>query len=333
MKECVRLRKKLRRMSQNDETASSAEQGASIIDSVFDFLYHDARRIGSFIAQIDPAGHLTSLKQIEAVETGSGMDFNASTSGTIAIARAGAALQDRRTASERESLERTYDPLWTNALSLLDMLDERQMIHDGLVGARIGQFVKISGSLTVTDLTLWKGLWSMPALKEVMSDSVTPDTSSQQQRNRAGRRKHEATRSAPNQKTTLEHQMDAALGLIGMLPHTIQARIITDDGTSAWCSLREDGLVVSASDLTLKHGTTVSGRWTMVGVLDALAEIGPDGLATQSALDARKETQAVGVGPMGDLMQSLTPAIRGLLGRPNQAHGITPLVIFRKINV
>jgi len=31
------------------------------------------------------------------------------------------------------------------------------------------------------------------------------------------------------------------------------------------------------------------------------------------------------------LMQSLTPAIRALLGRPPQAYGMTPLVIFRTV--
>ena len=135
------------------------------------------------------------------------MDFSANTSGIIAIARAGAALQDRSTTSERESLERTYDPLWTNALALLDMLDERGMIHYGLKAARIGQIVKLSGSLSVTDLTLWKGLWSLPALKEVLAENAaSSQESSSGAQNREQRRKAESgKRNATPAKSVLEH--------------------------------------------------------------------------------------------------------------------------------
>lgn len=308
-----------------------AEPDAQTTDSVYDFLYHDPRRVGSFIAQMDASGHLTSLKQTETAESGSGMKSSAHASGSVAIARGGAGFEDQRTATERESLERTYDPLWTNALALLDMLDQRSLIQDGLLAARIGQFVKVSGALTVTDLTLWKGLWSMPALKEVLADSASGDAM-KPTLNREQRRKSEATNKGKTQpKTPLEHSMEAGLALVGMLPHTIQARLTTDSVEMVWCSLKEEGLVVSASDLTLKHGLTVSGVWTMVGVLDALPEVDINGMPTATALSEIIDTQAVGVSPIGELMQHLTPAIRGILGRPSTAYGITPLVIFRQV--
>jgi len=88
------------------------------------------------------------------------------------VARGGASFEDQRAAAERESLERTYDPLWANALGLLDLLGERKMIRDGVASARIGQFVKVSGSISVSDLTMWKGLWSLPALKQVLAENA-----------------------------------------------------------------------------------------------------------------------------------------------------------------
>ena len=36
--------------------------------SVYDFLYHDARRVGSYLAQFEASGLLQSLKQTVAVE-------------------------------------------------------------------------------------------------------------------------------------------------------------------------------------------------------------------------------------------------------------------------
>lgn len=116
-----------------------------------------------------------------------------------------------------------------------------------------------------------------------------------------------------------------------MLPHTIQARLIVNRDESVWCSLREEGLVISASDLTLKHGVTVSGQWTMVGVLDALPEAGASGAPSEAALAEFGSSAAAGTAPFSELMFHLTPAIRGLLGRPFLAYGLTPLVIFRQI--
>lgn len=264
------------------------------------------------------------------------MKSSANLSGNVAIARGGAAMEDQRTALERESLERTYDPLWTNARALLDMLDERGMICDGLQSARIGHFVKVSGLLAVTDLTLWKGLWSLPALKEVISENAAAEQKASHQLalaqlpNRGERRRAQATKPSFVPKSPMEHQIEAGLALVGMLPHTIQARLASGEGT-AWCSLRDDGLVVSASDLTLKHGITVAGKWTMVGVLDALPELDAAGNPTNAVIEEVTSSAALTASPFSDLMQQLTPAIRGLLGRPPQAYGITPLVIFRNV--
>lgn len=324
-------------MSQNGERASGEVLGGPITDSVYDFLYHDARRVASFVAQIDPSGHLTSLKQTETAESGSGMKSSANVSGNVAVARGGAALEDQRTVAERESLERTYDPLWANALALLDMLDERGMLHNGLASARIGSFVKVSGSLAISDLTMWKGIWSLPALKQILTANAVAERQAMNQQavaatpNRAERRRTQAGKQRPEPTGVLESQLDGALALAGMLPHTVQARLVTDERELVWCSLREDGMVVSASDLTLKHGMTVSGRWTMVGVLDALPDLDKDGNATENAIQTLAEAPLLSASSFDGIMTNLTPAIRGLLGRPLHAYGMTPLVIFRQV--
>ena len=234
-----------------------------------------------------PAG----LKQVEAAESASTTKAGMNATANVAVARGGVAYDGQNTSGERESLERTYDPLWTNALTLLNMLDERGMIHDGLDGARIGQFVKVSGTLAVTDLTLWKGLWSLPALKEVLAEDAAARQAATSSptplpQNRHDRRRDKAGKAQSAPTTVLEHQMEGALALVGMLPHTIQARLTTNDATSVWCSLREDGLVVSASDLTLKHGATVPGQWTVVGVLDAFPEQDASGNITLAGYEA-----------------------------------------------
>ena len=231
-----------------------------------------------------------------------------------------------------EASERVYDPLWTNARTLLDFLAERDLVRRNLKEARIGQFVLASGPLSVMDFTLWKGIWTLPALKNAMREGFGQQTSSQPEQNRANRRRDRGKTSSDTSspKSVLENQLESAFSLLGMLPHTVQARLRVNGDEVVWCSLREDGLVVSASDLTLKHGATVSGRWNMLGVLDAL----PDG----NEADKSTGLEAFGVGdpfgpsPFGDLMLTMTPAVRGLLGRPSSAYGMTPLMIFREIS-
>lgn len=319
-------------MSKSDETALDEAQGEQNTGSVYDFLYHDARRIGSFVSQIDPSGHLIGLKQTETAESGSGMRSSASVGGNVVIARGGASLEDQRSDAERESLERTYDPLWANALGLLDLLDERRMIRDGLAGSRIGHFVKVSGSISVSDLTMWRGLWSLPALKQMLAENAKAERQAARAAlpNRAAKRAAFAG-SKTSSDTLLQNEMASALALIEMLPHTIQARLKTEAGETVWCSLGEDGMVVSASDLTLKHGVAVSGRWTMVGVLDALPDPDTGEALAASGHEAVEHSVDNNASPFGDLTGTLTPIIRGLLGRPNGAYGMTPLVIFRQI--
>jgi hypothetical protein len=53
-----------------------------------------------------------------------------------------------------ESSERIYDPLWSNARTLLDYLEAANLIGRDLATARIGQFVIASGDLTVLNTSM-----------------------------------------------------------------------------------------------------------------------------------------------------------------------------------
>src|SRR4051812_32560439 len=116
--------------------------------SVFDFLYHDVRRGGAFLAQFHEHGLLQQTKATEGVarsaasKTGiaGGLDVPL-------IGRGGGSLDTTTTDEERDSAEYTYDPLWRNARTLLDCLEERGLIERDLPKARIGRFVLVTGRL------------------------------------------------------------------------------------------------------------------------------------------------------------------------------------------
>ena len=260
--------------------------------SVYDFLYHDPRRIASFLSQFTQYGQPQSLSRSES--TGE----NASTRNVVtgkAIILAGSG-ETAASESASQALTTTYDPLWQNALALLDYLHQRRLIQRDVARARIGQFVLVQGELDVVNLGTLGRAWNESSFKKLAlaAAGVAP-----------GKRKGQH-----------RDEVEAGLSFIKLLPHSIHATL--RGVVSVWCCLQSAGMVVSADDLLLKHGVIVQGSWTLLGILDA----GPDLRPTAS--------ESSGVDDLVDLMRSLAPAARKLLGRPSDHYGVTPLLIFRE---
>jgi hypothetical protein len=237
--------------TKSDETSKNAESDLAAppqsrrSNSVFDFLYHDARRIGSFLAEFETYG---VLQRVTATETASRTESEKSglTTGlNVAIGKAGTAKEVITGSEARDSAERTYDPLWINARTFLDFLTERQMIIRDLSQARIGQFVLASGSLAIFDLGILKETWKLPAVKDiVLKGAATTDTS---QCALSGNRKERAR--AKHAKKNADSEASAmAFELLKIMPHAIQATIRGKDWTM-WSSLREDSLAIPGSEL------------------------------------------------------------------------------------
>lgn len=314
-------------MSQTENEASDPEQGALESGSVFDFLYHDVRRVGSFLAQFDDSGHLQQVTQAEGSQRGAKRSWRASISADfLGLGDGEASLERGPRAGGFETAERIYDPLWTNACTLLDFLEERSMLQHDLTSARIDQFVLITGSLNILDLPMVKDIWEVPILRKMILSTATPPalppgaTSAQ--------------RAAHKQQAELaKNGYEAVIQVLKFLPHAVHAWLQTRDGNYAWSSLRDDALIVSTADLLLKHGASISGTWSMLGVLDALPEAKPGENFTPNVLPdpAAALNPMLAENPMSQILVLLSPIVRQL-GRPNQAYGLTPLLIFREIH-
>jgi hypothetical protein len=141
--------------SENEKIASGEGQEEPRSDSVLDFLYHDARRVGSFLAQFDDAGHLQGLTESETVAKRVKRSWKLSVGGSIPEAGASgeAAIERGPAEGGSKTNERVYDPFWTNALTLLDYLEVNGLIQRDIWQARIGQFVLVKGNLIVLDVT------------------------------------------------------------------------------------------------------------------------------------------------------------------------------------
>ncbi len=302
-------------MSRSAKAASEAELGDPPSDFVLDFLYHDARRVASFLAQFDTSGHLIGLKQSETVSESEGEEGTIQATANALVARAAGTFIQRRNSSGGEASERTYDPFWVNALTFLDFLTERNLINRDITKARIGQFVLGTGPLLVADLSLLKIIWNNPTLKAQNLETelkaiVFPENCTEEM------------------QKTMQREVELGHELIPGLPHNLQARLI-DKFANIWCGLSEDSLVGSAADIALKHGAVVGGAWNILGILDAVP-YNPN--ATTE--DGRPFMEFVSdlAGPGGGRQAlNLAQIARNSMGRPERYYGVTPLLIYRQI--
>ncbi len=248
-------------MSRKPKTPSTEARGGLSTDSVFDFLYYDARRIASFLSQFDDSGQLTEIVQHELAQR------SKRTIGTIKavggvplIATAEGEQSSEAGASSQHDSQRVYDPIWANARTFLDYLAERDMIQKDVAEANMGQFVLCSGSLSITDLQLMERTWKLKSVQTLIKSGQQP----------TGRNRRERRAQSVSVTPTTADNVDLVIDLLSIMPHTIQAKI---SGTAnTWCSLSQDGMSTLASDITLKHGTRIPGEWHALGVLDAKPE-------------------------------------------------------------
>lgn len=317
--------------SKKPKNPLNEEHGEQSTDSVYDFLYYDATRIASFLSQFDSSGHLTGVTQGERAQRSKQENTTLKTEASIAVAKGALTRETDRGAEYGKESQRVYDPRWANALSFLDYLDERSLLNRSVETARIGQIVLFSGSLALFDLGVLRRMWDLPGVKKMIIASATQQQQEVPTGNREERRKQTAAKSKGGNQPT---EAELALELMTIMPHAVQGAVSTDN-QSVWSSLREENLTIAPSDLFMKHGLTIEGDWSVVGILDAMPDT-EDYTDTESGLSLSALSQMVAATKLSSLAfmlaPSLVPPIRQLLGRPSTSYGLTPLLVFREVS-
>lgn len=312
-------------MSKKGGVASEKEQGEPAIDSVFDFLYHDSRRIGSFLSQFDESGLLTGIKQGEAVTRGAKRGWKVAAGAEVPLIGGGnVGLERSPGETGSETMERSYDPFWTNARFFLDTIDQRGLIHDNLENAAYGQFVKVTGYLTVIDLVMFKEAWKLSAVQKIVRKGLPKP---QPTGNRHSRR------SGQNQEPQVGiDEANLMLELIQIMPHAVHASILSsgNEPERVWGALRDEYMVTPASEMVLTHGRMVQGEWTMIGILNGRPDI--ETLGDNTLMEARQSIpHGLVDSAVGRVAETLAPMVRLALGRPTGSYAVTPLLIFRQV--
>ena len=306
---------------QNDiSTTSQREESESLgRPSVLDFLYYDSRRVFSFLAQLEGDGHLQQFtrskggKRLKKEMSSEDVRANA----IVASGRIQGSTE--LTTDLSDGYSGVYDPIWANARAFLDKIGEAKLLGSSLDSAAIGQLVIAKGFLKVDDLRLFKDIWKTPTIQRQFKGNLS------------GGRKPSNMSAAQKEAAKAEQDgKDIFADLIPVLPHSIHARLITDAPETpslVWCTLAEEYLVTSATDIMLTHGEIMPGDWSIVGILTAYPEFSTPGL------DRQFDENDLGMmdSLVGQLAKMIAPVIRVTLGRPAAAYAVTPLLIFREV--
>lgn len=299
----------------------NAGSGLTEPASVFDFLYYDAARVGAFLAQLDPDGRLTGVTKTGQInEASSTKSLIEGAGGVPGVANAKASSEEQTQEGTVATAARSYDPFWAAPLAFLDYAHQRELLHANLSEAGVGQFVIARGRFSIIDMLALKSAWEAPTIRKSILAGVRPDTTGM------SKAQAQAAKQAQIDNTNL------ALEMITMMPHGLQGQLVSSDEL-LWMSLEPAGLTTSPGDISLKHGVTLAGQWHVVGILDAVPDEGPSlELANSLAsVDLVTVAEALSSTPIGIFAQALSPMTRIFMGRPAQAYGISPLLVFREL--
>ena len=289
---------------------SGADPTLPAIESLFDLLYVDGRRIATYIAQLDPNGTLTGIKSTFSGTT----TLNAQ--GKLSAVVASGSIQGTDAATE--GTERQFDPLWVMPITLMNRLDELGFIHRGLSGASIGSLVLIRGICRLVDVATVKEMW--PFIGRLLAVQAASETAPPPQGSRRERRARDRSRGATSPTEAPSATAIAALADMAQnLPHALEAHMLTTEGV-AWATLNRDGMLTNSQDIALKHGSGLPGEWHMLAILDGM--VGDQMEDIWEQLPTTEFAAAI---------LQLLGSIREVMGRPAGYFGVTPLVLFRTV--
>lgn len=272
--------------------------------SVFDFLYVDHHRIGLFLSMFSEFGNLTDIVHSISASRGS--------SGTIGFKNV---LSGEQKNEAQETLQRSYNTQWTQALNFLDEVKARKMLTRSISDARIGGLLLSSGTLSILNMRPLERSWGV-----VAENTEKENLRSGNRDNRHTRRRKQATGGGEPQ------EMDSASGLrlLGSLEQPILMTLQTGT-TRLWSTLEPNYLIGGSSDLTLKQGIRIAGDWHVVGILDCL----PGEPITDEAIIGRMCGDGDNV--FSSTSITLWRELGLVLGRPSECYGITPIMIMREV--
>ncbi|MEY0399757.1 hypothetical protein AB7W17_23025, partial [Providencia rettgeri] len=118
-----------------------------------------------------------------------------------------------------------------------------------------------------------------------------------------------------------KHSVD----LFSLLPTSTQIDLIDTEHNSVWMSVDAHNLSIKTDDIVLKYGSKIPGTWYMLGIVDAK----PD---EQYHENDNFFGNSIHHNDLKKGFTEMFDIIKTMAGRPNNAFGITPVIIFRSVS-
>lgn len=271
---------------------------------LIDFIYADHERVASFVSQLSGHGVLKGYERQSDKEKGKSKEGSAKLGGFGASAAADT--------SWHRGIRETYDPLWETSVSLVKHVEASQVLRVPKI--EVGQLVCVSGDLFALDLAFVRELMDAESMTEFIARGTnkSEDSIPKAQPKRVSKSSEEYK----NAQVIVEYMKS--------IPLDIQLMMHAQESAFSF-NIKREYLNLHRSDIPLKFPFQISGRWSIVGIVDAAPE---DHLA--------------GVISKGDAVDTLFPALAQpfiqligtssvMFGRNLKAFGMSPLAIYRRV--
>lgn len=113
------------------------------IDSIYDFIYLDTKRLTSFLAQLDDDGVLLSIKKTRHIKE------EQKNLGSLGLTGTRATTEDNTTIGKQS--EKHYDSSIVAMYDVINRLDELGFIKKSISTTAMGQLLLCSGTITSYD--------------------------------------------------------------------------------------------------------------------------------------------------------------------------------------
>lgn len=179
-------------------------------------------------------------------------------------------------------------------------------IKSDLSKAAVGQLVLAEGELWVTESSAMQKLYGGSFRKVAIQ---------------------KAEQNAKAAKTAFDRSAaELELDIIATSPPQVQFHLHAQQGV-VWSTLQASGLLTPPEELASKHGVVIEGTWHVLGIKDAEPE-------PARPLNDNKGELLAGKFPgrvyLSDMFHT-AELRRRMFGRPFDAYGVIPLLIFRPV--
>lgn len=270
--------------------------------SIYDFIYLDTNKIHSYYAQLMNGlpNQKRTINKEGKIKGGRGV---------LGSTQVGLA-ELSKISSKEDNLEELMDMAHVLPRDMINLLDEHRLIARKLAANNLGKLILIEGLIQFIDIDTVNKT-SGPVMEWTNSyTELTPEAISQ------------------------NNNALKILDVLKAYPIRLQANIQVEGNQTlqyAWMSLQEDMLTNSHIDFSLKHALSPPENFYVLGVLDAL----PDRLIPSGVVDKQKKMhdKLFSSNAFNQVSLAMGDAFVTMVGRSKDFYGITPVCIFRKIDI